>query len=237
MKTVLITGGSRGIGAAAARRFAEGGYRVAINYLKSETQAKTLAEHIGGIPLQGDISCRAQAQDVVSRALSSLGGIDCLVCNAGIAQQALFPDVTEEDWRRMFAVHVDGVFHTVQAVLPHMISHKAGRIVTLSSMWGVTGGSCEVSYSAAKAAVIGMTKALAKELGPSGIAVNCVAPGVIATDMNAALNEESLQTLREETPLGRIGTAEDVAESIYFLGSTARFMTGQVLSPNGGIVI
>ncbi|MCC8121995.1 MAG: SDR family oxidoreductase [Oscillospiraceae bacterium] len=237
MKTVLITGGSRGIGAAAARRFAEGGYHVAINYLHSETQARALAKRIGGIALQGDISCRAQAQDVVTRALSALGGIDCLVCNAGIAQQALFSDITENDWRHMFAVHVDGVFHTVQAALPHMLSRKTGRIVTLSSMWGVTGGSCEVAYSAAKAAVIGMTKALAKELGPSGIAVNCVAPGVIATDMNAALDPETLQALQDETPLGQIGTAEDVAESIFFLGATARFMTGQVLSPNGGIVI
>jgi len=238
MKTVLITGGSRGIGAAAARRFAAGGYRVAISYLHRADEAKALAQALGGIALRGDVADRGQARQVVTDALDAFGGLDCLVCNAGFAQQTLFTDLTEEAWRRMFAVHVDGVFHTVQATLPHMIHRKAGQIVTISSMWGLTGGSCEVAYSAAKAAVIGLTKALAKELGPSGIAVNCVAPGVIDTEMNEDLAADTRTELREETPLGRLGTPEDVAESIYFLGSgTGRFLTGQVLSPNGGIVI
>ena len=150
----------------------------------------------------------------------------------------LLSDLTEEEWRRLFAVNVDGVFHCCQAVLPHFIHRKAGKIVTVSSMWGQVGGSCEVAYSAAKAAVIGLTRALAKELGPSGITVNCVSPGVISTEMNAHLDREALAALAEETPLGRIGTAEEVAESVWFLaGGGAPFLTGQVIQPNGGIVI
>ena len=147
-------------------------------------------------------------------------------------------DALPISWRRMFAVNVDGVFHAVRAALPHFIHRKAGRIVTVSSMWGQVGGSCEVAYSAAKAAVIGLTRALAKELGPSGITVNCVSPGVISTEMNAHLDQEALAALAEETPLGAIGTPEDVAEAIWYLSSdAARFVTGQVLAPNGGLVI
>ena len=164
--------------------------------------------------------------------------LDILVCNAGVARQGLLTDFTDQDWRQIFQTNVDGVFYCCRAVLPHFIHRKAGRIITLSSMWGVTGGACEVPYSASKAAVIGLTKALAKELGPSGITVNCVAPGVIDTDMNANLTPADLDALREETPLGVIGRPEDVAESVFFLSSpAAAFMTGQVLSPNGGICI
>ena len=169
---------------------------------------------------------------MVDNVLDKFCQLDILICNAGIAQQKLFGDLTDDDWRRMFAVNVDGVFHAVRAALPHFIHRKAGRIVTVSSMWGQVGGSCEVAYSAAKAAVIGLTRALAKELGPSGITVNCVSPGVISTEMNAHLDREALAALAEETPLGAIGTPEDVAEAIWYLSSdAARFVTGQVLAP------
>ena len=238
MKTVLITGGSRGIGAAAARRFAAAGYRVAINYHHSEAAALALAEELGGIALRADVSDPVQVQDMVDNVLDKFCQLDILICNAGISQQKLFGDLTDADWRRMFAVNVDGTFHVIRAALPHMIHRKAGRIVTVSSMWGQVGGSCEVAYSASKAAIIGLTRALAKELGPSGITVNCVAPGVIDTEMNAALTPEDLDVLREETPLGMLGSPEDVAESLFFLSSdAARFITGQVLAPNGGLVI
>ena len=237
-KVVLITGASRGIGAAAARRFAAGGCRVVINYNRSRMQAEALAEEIGGWAIQADVSDPAQVQSMVDNVLDKFCQLDILVCNAGIAQQKLFGDLTDEDWRRMFAVNVDGVFYTIRAALPHFIHRKAGRIVTVSSMWGQVGGSCEVAYSAAKAAVIGLTKALAKEVGPSGITVNCVAPGVIATEMNANLDGETMAALAEETPLGVIGRPEDVAQAIWYLASDdAGFLTGQVLAPNGGLVI
>ena len=239
MRSVLITGASRGIGAACALQFAREGYRVILNYCKSEEKARALAERIqkeGGQAAlaQADVSQRAQVEKMVRES----GPIDVLVNNAGIAQQKLFTLITPQEWERMFAVNVTGMFHTCQCVLPQMIDKKAGRIVNLSSMWGQTGASCEVHYSAAKAAIIGFTKALAKEVGPSGITVNCVAPGVIDTDMNGSLSESDLRSLAEETPLGRIGGAQEVAACVAFLASEeAAFLTGQVLSPNGGMVI
>ena len=242
-QTVLITGGSRGIGAAMARAFAAAGYAVAVNYHRSEAEARALVEELSSSgysvrAFQADVSDPGQAQSLVDNVLDKYCQLDILICNAGIAQQKLFGDLTDDDWRRMFAVNVDGVFHAVRAALPHFIHRKAGRIVTVSSMWGQVGGSCEVAYSAAKAAVIGLTRALAKELGPSGITVNCVSPGVISTEMNAHLDREALAALAEETPLGAIGTPEDVAEAIWYLSSdAARFVTGQVLAPNGGLVI
>ena len=237
-KVVLITGASRGIGAATARRFAAGGYKVVVNYHRSKDQAEALAAEIGGVAIQADVADPAEVQKMVDNVLDKFCQLDILVCNAGIAQQKLFGDLTDADWRRMFAVNVDGTFHAIRAALPHFIHRKAGRIVTMSSMWGQTGGSCEVAYSASKAAVIGLTRALAKELGPSGITVNCVAPGVIATEMNANLDEEAMAALAEETPLGTIGRPEDVAEAVWYLASDgARFVTGQVLAPNGGLVI
>ena len=237
-KVVLITGASRGIGAATARRFAAGGYKVVVNYHHSKDQAEALAAEIGGVAIQADVADPAEVQKMVDNVLDKFCQLDILVCNAGIAQQKLFGDLTDADWRRMFAVNVDGTFHAIRAALPHFIHRKAGRIVTMSSMWGQTGGSCEVAYSASKAAVIGLTRALAKELGPSGITVNCVAPGVIATEMNANLDEEAMAALAEETPLGTIGRPEDVAEAVWYLASDgARFVTGQVLAPNGGLVI
>ena len=244
MSTVLITGASRGIGAATARLFAQQGWNVAINYHKSEAAALALAEEltalgVRAVALGADVSDPAQAAKLVERTVAELGGLDALVCNAGIAlPQQLLTDTTDEQWRQMFAANVDGMFYPIRAATPHFVRKKAGRIITVSSMWGVTGGSCEVAYSAAKGAVIAMTKALAKELGPSGITVNCVAPGVIATDMNAHLDADSVQALRQETPLERVGTPEDVARSIFFLvGPGGNFITGQVLQPNGGIYI
>ena len=238
MKTVLITGGSRGIGAATARRFAAAGYRVAINYNRSEREALKLAEELGGTAVRADVGDPDQVQEMVDNVLDKFCQLDILVCNAGIAQQKLFGDLTNEDWKKIFTVNVEGVFYTIRAALPHMLHRKAGRIVTVSSMWGQVGASCEVAYSAAKAALIGMTKALAKELGPSGIRVNCIAPGVIQTDMNGHLTPEDMEALREETPLERIGKPEEIAGVVAFLaGKDAAFITGQVLGVNGGFVI
>lgn len=233
-KKALITGASRGIGAACAEKLHRDGFEIVINYNRSEKEAKALAEKLGGVAVKADVSNR----DQVEKLFAAAGGVDVLVCNAGIARQQMFCDITESGWRDMFAVNVDGIFHCCQCALPYMINQKSGRIVTISSVWGITGASCESAYSAAKAAVIGLTKALAKELGPSGICVNCVAPGVIQTDMNSTLDEGVLDMLREETPLGVLGTPEDIAETVAFLASPgAKFITGQVLSPNGGFVI
>lgn len=243
-RVVLITGASRGIGAATARLFAQNGWAVGINYCASAEAAQTLVEEIravGGtaIAVQGDVADSAQAARIVAETERELGPIDALVCNAGVAlPQQLLTDTTDEQWRRVMGVDLDGVFYTIRAAVPGMVRRQQGSIVTVSSMWGVTGGSCEVAYSAAKAGVIGLTKALAKELGLSHIRVNCVAPGVIDTEMNAALAPESMELLAEETPLGRIGRGEDVARSILFLaGEESSFVTGQVLQTNGGIVI
>ena len=243
MKTVLITGGSRGIGAAAARAFAQAGWKVAINYCRSAQAAQALSAELciqGGqaLAVPGDVAVRSQVVQMVETVRKELGDPDLLINNAGISQQALFTDLTEEDWDRMFAVHVKGAFHCCQEVLPAMIRRRSGQIINISSMWGQVGGSCEVHYSAAKAALIGFTKALAKEVGPSQVRVNCVAPGVIATEMNGHLSPADLEALREETPLEIIGAPEDVASLLVFLASDqARFITGQVIAPNGGIVI
>ena len=242
-KTVLITGASRGIGAETARRFSAAGYAVAIHYHRSEERALALAEELrraGGevLTVQADVGDWSQVRKMVDNVLDKFCQLDILICNAGVSWQGLLSEMPVEDWRRLCAVDLDGVFYCCKAVIPHFVARKAGKILTVSSMWGQVGGSCESAYSAAKAGVIGLTRALAKELGPSGIAVNCVAPGVIATEMNRNLTPEDLDALREETPLGRIGTAGDVAESLLFLASAgADFITGQVLAPNGGLVI
>ncbi len=242
-KTVLITGASRGIGAACARRFAAAGCQIALNYHRSQEAALALTQELraAGVrteAFQADVGDPVQVQTMVDNVLDKFCQLDILVCNAGVAKQQLFTDITDRDWHALFRVNVDGTFYCCRAVLPHFIHRKAGRIITLSSMWGVTGGSCEVAYSASKSAIIGLTKALAKEVGPSGITVNCVAPGVIQTEMNGNLSREDLENLRLETPLETIGKPEDVAESVFFLASPAAgFITGQVLSPNGGILI
>ncbi len=240
MQTALITGASRGIGSAIARQLAKDGFRVIINYNASEHEAQLLISELNNTysikcaALHADVSDRAQVEAMFAAA----GGIDVLINNAGIAQQKLFTDLTEQDWDRMFDVDVKGVFHCCQCALPYMIHQKHGKIINISSMWGQVGASCEVHYSAAKAAVIGLTKALAKEVGPSGIQVNCIAPGVIQTEMNAHLDESTIVELKEETPLGVIGTVQDIADAVSFLaGEKSNFITGQVLGVNGGIVI
>lgn len=243
MDTVLITGAATGIGRTTAICFSADGYNVAVHYNKSEQAALSLCEEIaeaGGraVAVQADVADTAQVKAMVRHVNDVFGHIDVLVNNAGIAQSKLFTDLTEEDWDLMFDVNVKGVFHCCHSVLPDMISRKSGCIVNVSSVWGLVGASCEAHYSAAKAAVIGLTKALAKELGPSNIRVNAVAPGVIDTNMIAGLDDEMRDALKEETPLCRLGTAEDVAQAIRFLASpNAGFITGQVLSPNGGFVI
>lgn len=243
MDTVLITGAATGIGRAAALLFAADGYNVAVHYNKSEKEALALCEQIaaqGGraVAVRADVADAAHVNAMTRRVIDVFGRIDVLVNNAGVAQTKLFTDLTANDWDTMFDVNVKGVFNCCQTVLPGMISRKAGCIVNVSSVWGMVGASCEVHYSAAKAAVIGLTKALAKELGPSGIRVNCVAPGVIETRMIDGLDGETRAALKDDTPLCRLGTAEDVAQTIRFLASeNSSFMTGQVLSPNGGFVI
>lgn len=241
--TVLITGASRGIGRACALAFAKEGFCVAANYCTHEKEALSLREEIRAAGAACEIFCadvadRAEVDSMVRGVSGAFGTVNVLVNNAGMAQQKLFTDITEEEWRRMFDVNMTGMFHCTQAVLPGMIQKKRGKIVNISSIWGISGASCEVHYSASKAAVIGFTKALAKEVGPSGIQVNCVAPGVVDTDMNAALDQGTREMLKEETPLGLLGTPEDIAQAVLFLaGDGAKFITGQVLSPNGGIVI
>ena len=238
MKTALVTGGSRGIGAAVCRALAAEGYRVAVNFCRSGDKARALAAEIGGIAVEADVSDPAQVRAMVDTVLEKFCQLDILTCCAGVAWQGLTQEMPDADYRRIMAVDLDGTFYCCRAVLPGMIARKTGKIVTISSMWGETGGSCEAAYSAAKAGVIGLTKALAKEVGPSGITVNCVSPGVIDTEMNQHLGPQALRDLAEETPLGRLGTPEEVAAAVAFLCSPAAgFITGQILSPNGGLVI
>lgn len=242
-QTVLITGASRGIGRAAAAAFARNGYNVAVNYCKSKEKATDLADELNGYGVmaaayQADVSDKTAVGEMFRKAEQELGRISVLVNNAGIAEQILFSDITEEKWDKMFAVNVKGTYNCTQAALSSMIHEKYGRIINVSSMWGISGASCEVHYSASKAALIGFTKALAKEVGLSGITVNCIAPGVIGTDMNSAISGEILEEFKEDTPLNRIGTPEDVAAAILFLASDkASFITGQTLSVDGGFIL
>ncbi|MDE7218085.1 MAG: glucose 1-dehydrogenase [Oscillospiraceae bacterium] len=242
-KTAFVTGGSRGIGRAIVRQLAAEGYAVGINYLQSEGLAEELAAEIreqGGraLAVRADVADREAVTAAIREAERAIGPVDLLVNNAGIAQNDLFQDTPEELWRRMFAVHADGAFHTIQAVLPHMLHEKAGCIVNISSIWGLRGAACEVAYAASKAAVVGLTRSLAMELAPSHIRVNCVAPGVIATDMVKGLGEETIASLIGQTPAGRLGTTEDIARAVAFLArEDADFITGQVLTVDGGFIV
>ena len=239
MKTAIITGASRGIGRACALLLSKNGYNVVVNYNKSEDAAKALSSELGSAPhmlFKADVSCKEEVFKMAKEASGCFGRIDLLVNNAGIAQQKLFSDITEEDLQSIMNTNFTGAFYASQAVLPHMLRNKSGAIINISSMWGIVGGSCEVHYSASKAALLGFTKALAKELGPSGITVNAIAPGIINTDMMFDIDEDEKNELINNTPAGRFGTPEDIAKTVLFLAEN-NFYTGQVLSPNGGFVI
>ncbi len=243
-KVAFITGASRGIGASCAIYFAKNGYDIAVNYLTNKEKAESVVAQIkalgqNAVALCGDISDNEQVKNMVLECKRALGTVSVLVNNAGIAEHKVFSDITKENWNKMFSVNVDGVYNTIHEILPQMLHEKRGAIVNISSMWGVCGASCEVHYSAAKSAVIGLTKALSQELAPSNIRVNCVAPGLIDTDMNKNLSKEELKSVIDEIPLGKIGTAEDVAKAVFFLADDelSPFITGAILNVNGGMVI
>ena len=232
MAKVLITGGSRGIGAAAVELFAARGDQVTFLYEKEHEAARQVAEKTGATAIVCDVANGQQ----VKEAFHQIGDVDILICNAGICRTGLLSMLPEEDWDRLFDVNVKGIYHCVNAAMSGFLKHQKGCIITVSSMWGQVGASCEAAYSATKGAVIALTKALAQELGPSGIRVNCVAPGVIVTDMCANVEPEIMAQLQEETPVGRNGTPMDVAKAMAYLAD-AEFVTGHVLSVNGGYVI
>lgn len=238
-KTVLISGASGGIGFATSKIFLEKGYSAALLAFSNPQRAEILSDEFPSARVyQVDISNPEQVKEVVSKILDDFGNIDVLVHCAGIAEQKLFTDINDEDWDRMISTNLSGAFYLTRSVLPNMISRKEGKIIYTSSIWGMVGASCEVHYSASKAGLIGMTKALAKELAPSNIQVNCITPGVINTPMNACFSNDEIKALIEEIPLGRMGTPREIADSIYFLASNhANYITGQVISPNGGFVI
>ncbi len=239
-KVAVVTGGAKGIGSAIVKRLVNDGYSVAFTYNNSEEKALALCNEMGESckTYKLDITDSSDVKNVVDDIEKNFGEIAVLVNNAGIAEQALFTDITDEMWHRMIKTNLSGAFYCSRAVLPYMINRKSGKIINISSIWGETGGSCEVHYSASKAGLIGMTKALAKEVGLSGITVNSVSPGVILTDMTSHFEEETMNELKSETPLNKIGTPEDVAGAVSFLCSKdADFITGQNLSVNGGMNI
>jgi len=242
-KTAIITGASRGIGYETALLLAKNNYNVVINYNQSENEALKLLGKIEdsggrGLIFKADIKNRLEVKKMVKKTLEVFGDIDLLVNNAGISSIKLFMDITEDEWDDMFDINVKGAFNLTQEVLPCFIHKKRGKIINISSMWGITGASCEVHYSASKAALIGFTKALAKELGPSNIQVNCIAPGVVETNMLNGLSDGDKKALAEEIPLGRFAIPAEIAELVLFLSSEkADYITGQVISPNGGLVI
>lgn len=244
MKTALVTGASRGIGTACAIALAKCGYNIVLNYNKSEEKAKNVAGIIADnysvdvMCCKADVADKAQVDMMVESALDRFKSIDVLVNNAGVSLQKLFTDTTLDDWNSIIATNLGSVYNVTHAVLPTMIRNHSGSIVNISSMWGQVGASCEVAYSASKAGVIGLTKALAKEVAPSNIRVNCVAPGVIMTDMMGEFSDEDLELIKEEIPLNMFGTAKNVADTVAFLVSDkAQYITGQVIGVNGGMVI
>lgn len=244
LNTAVVTGGAKGIGAAISVALAKAGYNVIMGYKTSRERAEELAKVIisgYGVSCEAvycDVTDAESARNIVETAAKKYGSVDILVNNAGVAQQKLFTDITDDDWNRMIGVNLTGVFNTCRVASKYMVSQKSGSIVNISSMWGQVGASCEVHYSAAKAGVIGLTKALAKELAPSGVRVNCVCPGVVMTDMMKDFSEETLRELSEETPLGKLGTPKEIADAVAFLCSDrASFITGQILGVNGGFVI
>ena len=238
MKNILITGGSRGIGKAMVKAFSDKGYKVAFTYKSSLDEAESLSKETGALAIMADSAKENDVVKAVSTAANTLGGIDILINNAGISSFSLLQDLTLTEWNECMAVNLTSAFLYSREVIPYMLRSHEGRIINISSMWGLAGASCEVHYSAAKAGLIGFTKALAKELGPSGITVNAIAPGVIDTDMNSHLSGEDMKELSDETPVGRIGNAEEIAKAAIYLSSDdASFITGAVLNISGGLVI
>ena len=238
MKTVLITGGSRGIGKAMVELFCEKGYLVAFTYKNSAKAAEELSGKTGAYPIFSDAESEADIISAVKTATDHLGHIDCLINNAGIASFSLFTEISLSDWQRIFSVNLDSAFLYSRETAKSMIASHSGKIINVGSMWGISGSACEVAYSSSKAALHGMTKALAKELGPSGINVNAIAPGLIDTEMNSSLTDDVIASIIDETPLMRIGTPRDVASLAYFLASDeASFITGEIISVNGGFLI
>ena len=239
-KVAFVTGGAKGIGSAIVKRFIKDGYKVAFTYNNSEDKAQALANELGENckAYKLDITDSNAVNTVIADVEKTFGEIYVLVNNAGISEQSLFTDITDEMWHKMLETNLSGAFYCSRAVLKYMINRKCGKIINISSIWGETGGSCEVHYSASKAGLIGMTKALAKEVGLSGITVNCVSPGVILTDMTSHFDDATMNELKEETPLNKIGTPDDVAGAVSFLASPdADFITGQDLAVNGGMNI
>ncbi len=242
-KTVIITGASKGIGAAMAILFARKGYNVVIGYNDSYQLAKMLSSSLSSqgynvVPIKVNVANKLETDILIKEAVYKFGSVDVLINNAGVAFNGLITDTEEFDFDKIFDVDLKGVFNCCKSVTPVMVNQKSGKIINISSMWGQVGASCEVAYSAAKAGVIGLTKALAKELAPSGITVNCIAPGLIDTSMNSNISVEDLNAFVEDVPLGRMGTAEDIAETALFLASEgADYITGQVLGVNGGYVM
>ena len=238
MKKLLVTGGSRGIGRACVEYFSSLGYRVAFIYAKSDAEAEALSRDCGALAVKADVSVPASVKAAFETVIAWLGGLDVLINNAGIAQIKLLSDVTDEDWDRMLGVNLSGVFYATRAAIPTMVAQKSGRIINIGSVWGRCGASCEAHYSATKSALRGLTYSLAKELGPSGITVNCIEPGVIDTDMNGDLGESEMRELVDETPLCRIGAPLEVAYLAEFLASErASFITGQTIGVDGGFAL
>jgi 3-oxoacyl-[acyl-carrier protein] reductase len=238
MKNVFISGGSRGIGRACVEAFAREGYNVAFTYNNSEAKALELAKNTGAYAIKCDVSDPEAVKGSSEKAAHLLGGIDVLISNAGVSHIGLIQDMTDAEWRSVLDINLTGAFYLTRAVLPYMLKAQSGRIVTVGSVWGRCGASCEAAYSASKAALRGLTLSLAKELGPSGITVNCVEPGVIATDMNACFDADAISELCDETPLGRLGDPTEVAELILFLSSDrASFITGQCIGIDGGFAL
>lgn len=242
-RVAVVTGGASGIGEATVRRLCADGLPTVINYFSSEAKAEALASELSFkgysvMTVRADVSKSAEVNDMIAKVSADFGTPYILVNNSGIAQQKLFTDITDDDWNRMINTNLTGVFNCCRAVLPYMIHEKRGRIINVSSMWGQVGASCEVHYSAAKAGVIGLTKALAQETAPSGITVNCVAPGAVETKMMASFSKEDIDALCNDIPLMRLGKPEEIAAAVSFLASdSAEYITGQVLGVNGGMVI
>ncbi len=242
-RVAVVTGGASGIGESIVRALCRDGFAVVINYNRSEAQAVALASELSAkgsnvITIKADVSSSQQVDEMMNTVKQTLGIPEILVNNSGIAQQKLFTDITDDDWNAMIGVNLTGVFNACRAVLPFMIHEKKGKIINISSMWGQVGASCEVHYSASKAGVIGLTKALAQEVAPSGITVNCVAPGAVETKMMSSFSQDDIKCLCEEIPMGRLGTPEEIADLVAFLASDrASYITGQVIGVNGGMVV